>query len=61
MKNIEISIRGDYDSARSAKLNRKLTLDKVGDSVSFTLPLLQGYDVVLLEKSKPMSGQVDLR
>jgi len=48
-RTIEISIRGDYDSARSAKLNRQLTLAKVGDSVSFTLPLLQGYDVVLLE------------
>jgi len=45
----EISVRGKFGSARSVKLDQSLALAKDGDSTGFNLPLLQGYDVVVLE------------
>jgi hypothetical protein len=49
MEDIEVSIRGQFDTARSINLDRALTVDRAGGVVNFTLPLLRAYDVIVLE------------
>lgn len=49
MQNIKISIRGKFSSARSVDSDQLLAIDSDGDTASFTLPILKGYDVVVLE------------
>ena len=48
MNGIQVEVAGDFRSARMASQGRDLPLRKAGGSVSFTLPTLDTYDVVVL-------------
>jgi hypothetical protein len=48
MSNIHVEVAGNFSAARMVSLGRDLPLKKVGDYVTFTLPSLDTYDVVVL-------------
>ena len=48
MNGIQVEVAGDFRSARMASQGRDLPLRKAGGAVSFTLPTLDTYDVVVL-------------
>ena len=48
MSNISVDVAGDFNSARMASTGRDLPIQKAGGYVSFTLPALDTYDVVVL-------------
>lgn len=46
---IHVEVQGDFTSARTASTGRELTLRRSRGRVSFTLPQLDTYDVVILQ------------
>jgi hypothetical protein len=48
MSNIRVDVAGNFSSARMASAGRDLPTRKEGDYVTFTLPSLDTYDVVVL-------------
>lgn len=48
MSNISVEVTGQFESARMASTGRDLALKREGGWVSFTLPSLDTYDVVVL-------------
>jgi len=48
MSNIRVDVAGSFSSARMASAGRDLPIKKEGDYVTFTLPSLDTYDVVVL-------------
>ncbi len=49
IQDVEISVQGEFRSARSARLDQSLNVERDGRAVRFTLPFLESYDVVVLE------------
>jgi hypothetical protein len=50
MRDIEIQVEGKFQRARSARLNRALTVTTVGKYSKVSLPQLDAYDAVVLER-----------
>lgn len=48
MSNIQVGVAGNFSSARMVSTGRDLRIQKEGDYVTFTLPSLDIYDVVVL-------------
>ncbi len=48
MSNIQVAVAGSFSSARMVSLGRDLHIEKEGGYVTFTLPSLDTYDVVVL-------------
>jgi putative glycosyl hydrolase-like family 6 (GHL6) protein len=48
MSNIQVAVAGSFSSARMVSVGRDLPIKKEGDYVTFTLPSLDTYDVVVL-------------
>ena len=48
MSNIRVDVEGHFNSARMVSTGRDLPLKKEGTYVTFTLPSLDTYDVVVL-------------
>ena len=49
MREIEVRVKGNYESVRSAALERPLPATRAGDYTRFVLPSLEAYDAVTLE------------
>jgi hypothetical protein len=50
MRDIEVQVEGRFQRARSARLNRELPVTKAGKYSRFSLPELEAYDAVVLER-----------
>jgi hypothetical protein len=50
MRDIEVQVEGRFRQARSAGLNRTLSLTNAGAYTRFSLPQLEAYDAVVLER-----------
>ena len=50
MRDIEVQVEGRFRQARSARLNRTLSLSTAGMYTRFSLPQLEAYDAVVLER-----------
>jgi hypothetical protein len=50
MRDIEVQVEGRFRQARSAGLNRTLSLTNAGTYIRFSLPQLEAYDAVVLER-----------
>ncbi len=49
MREIEVRLKGNYQSARSAALERPLPTTRAGEYTRFVLPTLEAYDAVVVE------------
>ncbi|MGH6900160.1 MAG: hypothetical protein ACREJ5_27020, partial [Geminicoccaceae bacterium] len=49
MRDIDLAITGRFKRARSVRLNRALALTQAGGHMTFSLPRLGAYDVIVLE------------
>jgi hypothetical protein len=49
MSNIQVDVAGSFSSARMVSAGRDLPIRKVGGYITFTLPSLDTYDVVVLQ------------
>ena len=48
-RSVKVQVRGDFNRARAVATKKPLSLTRKGDYVSFVLPQLNGYEVVVLE------------
>ncbi len=48
-RSLKVEVRGEFGRARAVAMGKKLPLDRKGESASFVLPQLDGYEVVVLD------------